>query len=201
MLKLYDTRRRVRPDLGLKYDKLSPYSILALDGWRLAGASIAMFVRYNTLFISWSDTNQDKIWLNSIQHHRLLHGCNRAYLSKKRRYRPSDVEFCGRVLSLLALKTVTLNNRAYTVVRTSSWPYIQEVRWRHFYHIYVHCVATPCCGDRKHRDISSIRRIRIWFIVSSAAESSKQAWQNSSFFTFTLENLYLQHGGNAEQWT
>ena len=67
--------------------------------------------------------------------------------------------------------------------------------------LHVHCVTTPCYGDRKHCRyvrfyITIVNRQRVSGLFCSSKRASRQAWQNSSYFiTFTLHNVYLQHGG------
>jgi len=61
--------------------------------------------------------------------------------------------------------------------------------------------STPCCGDKKHchyvRLYKLMDDVSFWVIfVVPCKRSSKKAEQNTSYFiTFTLGNLYLQHGG------
>jgi len=62
---------------------------------------------------------------------------------------------------------------------------------RHVVALWVHKALSSC---------EVIDDICFWVIFCSSKCSSKQAWQNSSYFmTFTLHNVYLQHGsGNTE---
>jgi len=61
--------------------------------------------------------------------------------------------------------------------------YIHGVLWRHyFYHIYAHCITTPCL-------LVGIESIIIAWCLMQVVN------RRGYFITFTLHNLYPQHGG------